>query len=152
MTTTELIANQPSGLRGWLAFMGIGITLAPVRALVDWAGAVNDPAFAQMWKSGVPLAQNIVFMTHGLSGLSLAGSVWLAFLFFGKDRRFPSHYTAFQLGTVAALVMFAAWITFATGTNVFPTLAGEIGPLGAASLIWIAYLHRSVRVANTFVK
>lgn len=150
--TTELIANEPSGLRGWLAVMGIGITVAPIRALVGWAEIAADPVMAEGLKSAVPLARNIAMATHGLSALGVAGSLWLAFLFFGKDRRFPSHYMALQLGSLAVVAAFGAWITNVTGTNVLPEMTREIAVDAIAALLWIAYLHNSKRVANTFVK
>lgn len=144
--------KRPNGLRGWLAFMGLGVALSPIRNLVEWGNFFTDKDFQFMWESGVPLARGIVLATHGISAAGTAGAFWLCFLFFAKDRRFPLHYTAIHGGIVAAMIAFATWITLATGANAYAEMMPDLGAYAIVAGIWILYLHRSERVANTFVK
>lgn len=148
--------DAPQGLGGWLVLLGIGVSVAPLKLLVDFAGML--PSFrTSTWASlttpggsGYHGMWAPVLLFEFAANLALiVFACLLVILFFRRKRVFP-----------AALVVFLGASVLVSGLDgvLASTLpVGEEGidadllrPL-ASALIWGTYVVRSARVHATFV-
>ncbi|MER8698919.1 DUF2569 domain-containing protein [Mesorhizobium sp. M1227] len=146
----------PEGIGGWLVLPMLGLMLTPILGLVqlhntDYLG-FDWQAFS--FSQGALLVAELV--TAGV--LSLTAPVLLLFFMFKRWEIFPGWYMiwAVAMPVYAILDPWAAHLVFRES---FPTLAdafdGEtmrgIYRSVWAAAVWIPYMMRSDRVANTFV-
>jgi hypothetical protein len=152
-------ASELSGIGGWLVLLAIGQVLGPLRFMAS---------AAQYYVSiDKELVQNfpIAFVGEGLLNATLAGLyIYTAILFFRKSKRFPRFCIYEFLATIFVLPVNAVWVAVTigmmSGQPVGELLQGafepsEIGQMIAAVIggcIWIPYLLKSRRIANTFVE
>jgi hypothetical protein len=146
------------GIGGWLILVAIGQVLGPIGTLVSignyYLHEVDTPMFDIL-----PL---IVYGTIALSAAYLAYSVFTTIMFFRHSRLFPRLYILQWILMAAMPLVDVAWVAITasvyTGESLtdFLTIDVEhVGQVVAALIlgpIWIAYMLRSRRVANTFVK
>jgi NAD/NADP transhydrogenase beta subunit len=149
----------PAGIGGWLLLMAFAQAAGPVKfvaSLIAYYGSMESR-----------IVQNIPVTVAGEALLNmLAGALWFyaAILFFRQSKRFPRFFTYEVIAIVVLIPVNALWVALGiyleTGRSVGPSLLSAIEPLelakavGAAVLggIWIIYLKRSRRAANTFVR
>jgi transglutaminase-like putative cysteine protease len=150
--------GEPVGLGGWLVLVGLGVTVSPIRLLVQFIqtlpsynaatwGALTTPGAARYDAAWAPL---LMFELVGNITL-LVFSVLVVWLYYGRKRQFP---------TVFSWVIVLSWLfvmadSLLTGLVPLPdpdpvNWAGDFGRLIIA-LVWVQYMRRSVRVRNTFV-
>jgi len=138
-----------SGVAGWLrVFAGVfGLTaLFQIMGLKEVAGALisENPRLVFGSQGAMKLA-----VGYGISSfLWLTCAGYAAYLFFTRDRRFPS-LMIFLLISLFFLNLLDATLASALGTSpdaVFRAIFGS----GLGVIIWSAYLLRSKRVKNTF--
>jgi hypothetical protein len=138
------------GLRGWLALVGVGFCLAPLRILRDvtqharvlqsdtWA-VLTTPGTAAYHPLWAPIILGEIVVNVGL----LSVSVLAIYLFFKKRRAFPR----------VAIGLLVAGVTIPVAAAQVD--ADDIRGLGQATVgaaIWIPYFLRSKRVRATFVQ
>ena len=154
-----LQAAEPelTGIAGWLAVVAMGQVLGPPRALqsiIRYYSALDTDLFQRF-----PLtAYGEILLNVAFFALIL----WTSILFFRHSRRFPKFFIAEWIVVGALPLIDLAWVAFtlsiASGSSVaeFLTLdRQDLTQVGAAAIIgpiWAAYILRSRRVANTFVK
>jgi hypothetical protein len=152
------VAPKLSGIGGWLILMAIGQVLGPLRFVVSMVQYYSSLDGDLLQKAPM------TFVGEGLMNAALGVLyAWTVILFFTKSKRFPRFFVYEVIATVIALPVSAAWVALAIGwetgqsagqlfLNAFELR--EIGQTIAAAIggsIWILYLLKSRRVANTFV-
>lgn len=147
-----------AGIGGWLIFIAIGQVLGPVRtgiALVKYyTSEVNGDFFTEYTLTFYgELLMNVAF---------LAFMIITAVFFFRHSRLFPRLFILELVLTATLPLIDMLWaavtVSAVSGTNIADLLSldpQDIGQVVATVIIgpiWIAYILRSRRVANTFVK
>jgi Protein of unknown function (DUF2569)/GYF domain 2 len=145
------------GIAGWLILVAIGQVLGPLRLLV-FAGEY----FEKMDKR---LLENFPLAIWGEAAMYvglLSFFVFTSVLFFRHSRKFPTFFIWQWMMLIALPFIDAAWAAISIGayTGRNPGELVSLGPeeiggsvaMTIGGAIWIAYILRSKRVANTFVK
>jgi hypothetical protein len=146
------------GIGGWLVLVAIGQVLGPIGTLVSignyYVGEIDSPVF--------DILPVIVYGKIALNAAFLAFSIFTAIMFFRHSRLFPRLYIVQLILTAALPLIGAAWVagaaSFYSGESFSEYLTmdvQEIWQVVTAVIfgpIWIVYILRSRRVANTFVK
>ncbi|HEY8156591.1 MAG TPA: DUF2569 domain-containing protein [Myxococcota bacterium] len=150
------------GLGGWLALVGLGLVISPLRLAAvliqtfppifqggTWE-ALTSPGSEVYHALWAPL---LMFELVGNSAFILV-SLILLFLFFKRSRRFPNLYIAYAVANLL-FILCDAWL----GSRVLPDepmfdpdTARELSRSLIAGAVWIPYMLNSQRVANTFVE
>lgn len=150
--------GEPAGLGGWLVLVGFGVTVSPIRVLVQFIQTLpsyNAATWGALTTPGAPRydaawAPVLMFELVGNIAL-LVFSVLLVWLFYGRKRQFP---------TVFSWVVLLSWVFLMADsllTRLVPLPDPE--PINwaadfmrfAVALVWVVYMRRSRRVRNTFV-
>ena len=151
--------HEPVGLGGWLILVGFGITISPIRILFTlsktlpgysastWA-ALTTPGMSNYHPLWAPL---LMFELFGNIAM-LVFTVLTVWLFYTKKRQFPRTF----IWVVAASIVFSLadmlLMSFVPVSDPTATeWSRQFGRMVVAA-IWIAYMLRSQRVRNTFVK
>jgi len=149
------VKPELSGIGGWLGLLAFGQVVGILRLIVS-LGQYYTTIDEQIWKK-FPTA------IWGEAALNAAG-IWLAVyttvLLFRYSRHFPRFFVWQMIMVICMPLLDLLWIAFiiagSTGQSIGSSLTlepregGQIiaGVIGA--LIWIPYVMRSRRVANTF--
>ena len=140
-----------TGIAGWLALMGLGQTFTPLLVL---SGAFKDweslqPYFAK--PIVIAAARGVAYADAALVLITLFVTV----AFWMKKASFPALYTAQWL----LLSLYPFGEAFYLSTTLSVSLASLVGSIlgqtvgpSVGGLLWVAYVHRSKRVKNTFVR
>jgi hypothetical protein len=144
--------SGPTGLGGWLALLGIGLFFGPFKLFLSlvkgWASV--DANAVQQFPVAMrgALAVEIAFLLYYLCTTTL---------FFLYSRRFPRFFIWLLIAAIFEPLVIIVWlklnlpsnfdITSVFGSEEFAQLV--VGVIGA--LLWIPYILKSKRVANTFV-
>lgn len=146
-------SNHPTeleGFGGWLMLLAIGMSLSPLRTLVDLAGSVKS--YQQL--ATVPNGALAVYGEAALYLAFLALQLVVLVSMLRRSRRFPRLFLCLWLAIPVLFVLDTVWISTMLGVPVNRLLAGDalVPPLASFVLtgLWAAYVHRSVRVKNTF--
>lgn len=154
------VAWEPAlaGRRGWLALLGLGVTLAPVRRVIDAIAILPNYSEAR-WKQ---LTTESSYEYHALHGpvltLELFGNVffvlgasYVAYLYWAKRRSFPLVFSVVQITSL--LLIFGDHVL----ASRIETLAGSVAAdaslvvLSPITLAWVLYVLSSRRVKATFL-
>lgn len=147
-----------SGIGGWLILMAIGQVLGPLRFFVSMAEYYSSLDRSLIERFPAAVIGEAIF-NAALAVLFVTTAV----LFFRTSRRFPRFFVYEILASVFSVPLAASWaavtIGMATGQPVGTIFVGtleprEVGQAIATAIvgsIWILYLYKSKRVANTFV-
>lgn len=150
------------GLGGWLALVGLGIIISPLRII----GQIF-PTYSEMFSNGGwaalttpgtevynPLWAPILFGEMAINGGLVLVWGFIAFLFFSKKAVFPKWYIGILLFTLAFILIDALVIKAVLPNEpVFDAeTTKELGRSLFVTLIWIPYMLVSKRVKATFVK
>lgn len=150
------------GLGGWLALVGLGIIISPLRII-----GVLFPTYLEMFSNGSwtelttlgtenynPLWAPILYGEMAINVGLVLSWIFIASLFFCRKRAFPKWYIGILLFTLVFILVDALAIKTVLPTE--PVLDAEtlkeLGRSLVASLIWIPYMLVSKRVKATFVK
>lgn len=159
--TIQLPNGDPklTGIGGWLALLAIGQALGPLRYLVSLIQYYSSLEWRLIQE--FPIA----FSGEALMNAAL-GSLYLytAILFFRTSRSFRKFFVYEVIATIFVLPVSAIWvgivISVQTGQSIGSIMKNafepqEVRQAAIATLVgfvWILYLYRSKRVANTFIK
>jgi Protein of unknown function (DUF2569)/Peptidase family M48 len=147
------VSSPPlTGIRGWLALLGLWMIIAPIRFVYTMIKYYSDGANLTVFHS-LPAA---------MIGELVLNLLYLAFLFyaavilFKKKRTFKKVFTiTVFMNPVTVEFLYYLWASAISDVPLatsFPAeqLAAAIGSI-IPGLLWVAYVWRSRRVANTFV-
>ena len=141
----------PIGIGGWLILMAIGQVLGPLRALAAMAMTyINKEVLFAFGEIPVSMYGGLVIDLVFVMFLIVTSTV-----FFARKRIFKIMFTIEAISLLAINPLEYLWMS-ATSTLTFGELVNpdDVGN-GLAGfiigLIWVVYLWRSKRVANTFV-
>jgi hypothetical protein len=156
---TESFDVKP-GIRGWLILVAIGLIISSLFCLY-YLFTIYLPIFMNgTWELltnsnsayYIPSIGGVVIFEVIIQFLFLVASLYLLFLFFQKNRRFPQLYIIYLVS-----IVFFGIIDYAIILSI-PSIASEVednSDLGRAiisALIWIPYITKSKLVKATFVK
>ncbi|MER8517855.1 DUF2569 domain-containing protein [Mesorhizobium sp. M0644] len=148
----------PESIGGWLVLPMLGLMLTPILGLVQLHNS-DYLGMLQNWQA-YSLSQGVLILAElVISGiLNLTAPALILFFMFKRWQIFPGWYMiwAFAMPVYAVLDPWAVHLAFPT---VVPELAdaydadtvGGISRSIWAAVIWVPYMMRSERVANTFV-
>jgi hypothetical protein len=157
-TPTPVAGPKLSGIGGWLILVAVWQVFWPLRFLVSkiWYYLTFDTT---LFKE-IPVAM----LGEGVINVALALLyAYTVFLFFSKSERFPRFFVYQIVAAVLILPVSAAWVAVSgnleTGTRAWALFenAFELWEVVLtfialiAGCIWIPYILKSRRVANTFV-
>ena len=142
-------AKPLEGFGGWLILPVIGVSLAPVRTLVDAATSVVS--YGQVL--GLPNGRLVVGIEVALNLVLLTLQIVVLVAMFRRRATFPKLFT--WLWIAAVVLPFVDLVAVALLLNV--PLAALFDSdmvrvlVGAVVMgLWVWYMHASVRVKNTF--
>ncbi|WP_426435902.1 DUF2569 domain-containing protein [Bradyrhizobium genosp. P] len=146
-----------TGLGGWLALIGFGQLAGILRFLVaigEYYSSMDGQLFEKfpttMWGEAV------------MNGAQFCLYAYTAALFFRRSRSFPRFFILQFVATICMPIVALLWaaftIAFATGRTFVEFLSfdakdtGQLIATSIAALVWIPYILKSRRVANTFTQ
>ena len=147
------------GIEGWLALLAVVQVLGLVRSVVALGRYVGSEANAELFQR-YPLT---LYGDIALMVAILAFMTWTTVLFFRHSRKFPRFFIMEWIFLAALPLVETVWVAYTLSAyysvesfaDLFTIEAQESGQIVVAVLIGAigtAYLLRSRRVANTFVK
>ncbi len=151
------VKPELTGLGGWLALIGFGQLAGILRFLVsigEYYSKMDGQLFAKfpttMWGEAV------------MNGALIWLFVYTTVLFFRRSRNFPRffifQFVAMICMPIVALLWAAFTIALATGRpfvdllSIDPKDGGQLIAALIGALVWIPYIRKSRRVANTFTQ
>jgi hypothetical protein len=150
------------GLGGWLALVGVGIIISPLRIIGQifpiYSEMFSNGSWAALTTPGTeaynPLWTPILMGEMAINGGLVLVWGFITFLFFSKKRVFPKWYIGILLFTLAFILVDALTIKAVLPNEpVFDAeTAKELGRTIFVALIWVPYMLVSKRVKATFVK
>ena len=154
--------SEVQGLGGWLILVGIGVVLGPIRLAIEFLplyyGIFTDGTFIIVTTPGNeayhPLWGALLIFEAIYNSLVLAGSVYLAYLFFTKHYFFPKLYIAIALLSLIFIPLDAWFASFVMPNQQLfddDTLKEFIRSV-VTVVIWVPYMLISLRVKNTFIE
>jgi hypothetical protein len=147
------------GIEGWLAFLAVVQVLGLVRSVVALGRYVGSDANAELFER-YPLT---LYGDIALMVAILAFMTWTTVLFFRHSRKFPRFFIMEWIFLAMLPLVDTAWVAYTLSAyyslgsfaDLFTIEPQEGGQIVAAILfgaLWTAYILRSRRAANTFVK
>lgn len=151
------VKPELTGLGGWLALVGFGQVAGILRFLVsigEYYSKMDNQLFTKfpttMWGEAV--------MNGGL--------IWLfaytTLLFFRRSRDFPRYFILQFVAAISAPIVALLWVAltialatgrpFADYLSFDPKDGGQLVATMIGAAIWIPYIRKSRRVANTFTQ
>lgn len=143
--------SEPSGFGGWLIFVLVAQTLAPLITVVQfWTTALQyGPVLDR--PGGTIVVTGEVFLNIALLAIEITSLV----LMYRMSRRFPNWFTAQCVARSLSPVLdwLLVWWIFDIPIDrlVEDGDARTAYNIIIGSVVWVIYIHRSVRVRNTFV-
>jgi len=151
----------PSGIGGWLYLVAVGLCLTPVRLVLEIGRGLRllDPA---TWHAVTtpgrpayhPLFGPLIVGELAANGILLFWTFGLLYLFFTRRRIFPPMMVTFLIVRVLIQTadLLVARLIPAAATAIGPSVYSALGGSLVLVLVWVPYLCRSQRVANTFMR
>jgi hypothetical protein len=150
-----------NGLRGWLILVGIVVVASPLRLL-----AMVAPLYYTLFTDGSwealttpggaaynPLWKFIVLTEIAVNTAIFALWLFIGFLFFTRDARFPTYFCIALIGSILFIVADAFMVNAVLPEEPAfdPDTLKELGRSVVATAIWLPYTVLSKRVKQTFV-
>ncbi|TPK63876.1 MULTISPECIES: DUF2569 family protein [unclassified Mesorhizobium] len=138
------------GFGGWLMLLAIGQVLSPLRTLADLANS------AEGYRQLLPLPNGLlaVYSEVALNLAFLALQLVVLISMLRRSRRFPQLFLVQWIAIPVVFVLDTILISSTLGVPVSQILAGDALMTPILSFVftgaWVAYVHKSVRVKNTF--
>ncbi|OBQ61129.1 DUF2569 family protein [Mesorhizobium erdmanii] len=140
------------GFGGWLMLLAIGQALSPLRTLADFANSA-DGYQQLMTLSNGPLA---VYGEVALNLAFLALQLVVLVSMLRRSHRFPQLFLFQWVAIPVVFILDTIWIVSSLGVPVNQVLAGDalVAPIASfvGTGIWVAYVYKSVRVRDTFIR
>lgn len=151
------VKPELTGLGGWLALIGFGQFAGILRFLVsigEYYSKMDGQLFAKfpitMWGEAV------------MNGALIWLFVYTTVLFFRRSSNFPRFFIFQFVATICMPIVALLWAAFtialATGRpfvdllSIDPKDGGQLIAALIGALVWIPYIRKSRRVANTFTQ
>jgi hypothetical protein len=147
-----------TGIGGWLVLVALGQILAPLKLIASLVQYYSSLDFSLIERFPLAFAGEAA-----LNALLFGLLVYMAVLFFQHSRRFPTFFIIVWIAAVLSFPVNTFWVAISlslyTGqpaNDFFTQVDGkEIGQTIGVLLwggIWVTYILKSRRVANTFVR
>lgn len=145
-----------AGLTGWLALIGLGLIVNPIinsLSLSEYFSLFNQTY-------DIPGYMMLLRFEFVAIAITIIAAIYLLFLYFKKNIKFPKHYITFQIfvAAYAALdYLFLASLTASTQeqqkiiTDTLSQYSGKVGQSIFFAIIWILYMKKSKKVKATFI-
>ncbi len=152
--------NDLEGLGGWLILVAIGIVFSPIRILF-----VTIPIYSEIFSTGSweilttpgadaynPLWGPIIIGEILVNGALIMVWLYIAYLFFTKNRVFPIFYIGIILFTLILVIVDAFSIALVLPDEPIFDLetSTELVRSIVACILWVPYMLISKRVKATF--
>ena len=137
----NIVQIVPGRLYGFVKEASVALSLATWRSLTTPELETYSPGAATLLACGALL--------------TLATAVYapvVTVLFFQKRRTFPLHFTVYMVGWVTLKFLDVAQADLIATNSQSPLAVILVFPTLVAATLWIGYVHRSERVAATFVE
>jgi Protein of unknown function (DUF2569)/GYF domain 2 len=144
--------SEPAGIGGWLALLGFGLAVAPFKSLIN---------IAKEWgELDTSLVQHFPVAMRGVLVIEIAYLLlWVcaAILFFKHSRKFPRFLIWLLIAAIFESLVAVVWLklnlpsTANISSFFVPEVVAQMIVQVIAALLWIPYILKSKRVANTFV-
>ncbi|KRR25894.1 hypothetical protein CQ14_32950 [Bradyrhizobium lablabi] len=151
------IEPELSGIGGWLGLLAFGQVMGILRQVVA-VGQYPQTISDDIWRR-FPIA---LWGEMGMYAALIGLSIYTAWLLFNHSRRFPGFFLVQMVCAIFFPIVDLFWVAtiFSVSLDqpmskfltVEPLEAGKMLVTAIASAIWISYVLRSRRVANTFTK
>lgn len=155
--TTQNNKKVNAGLGGWLFFVGLGLIAVPffqgpniLRYLSLLNQTYNIPGYMMLLRFEF-VASIAIFIA----------SIYLLFLYFKKNIKFPKYYIIFLIGTAAyTIIDYLSLASLVTPTpeqqkvitDTLSQYSSQVTKSIFFAIIWILYMKKSKRVKATFIK
>jgi energy-coupling factor transporter transmembrane protein EcfT len=146
--------TELKGLGGWLTFHWLGFILGgifgPFSLFRDYS-AIDQFARELGSEHSLTTLVEFEFFTNAVMLLAL---FWLAYLFFTKDYKYPSAFIWLWVASAALTAIDLIAVNMIVPNPDFSDpeiMKAWLGPL-VVGVVWIPYILKSRRVANTFVE
>jgi len=153
--------SELKGIGGWLIFIAIGVFLGPFIALgVDFTAYAPYFEGGDFWGSYNYVSStipnfSILFWPETLYAIILDFFLfYLLYLFIKKNKFFPVLYIRIVYVQIIYVIIDFGLVYLLLGDEYFAIGALEaraIMQLLITLIIWVPYMHKSVRVKNTFI-
>ena len=157
-----VVSPQPEGLGGWLALIGLGIIVSPVMIAIQIYNTYVPLFTKGTWnlittpgiQSYNPVLGPLLITEIAVNICMIVLWIYIAYLYFSKKCRFKNWYIAALLITLLVPIIdsIATGILFPQISTMEPKELGQTIKQAIFSGIWMAYIVKSERVRNTFVK
>jgi len=151
-------APELVGIGGWLVLVAIGQVLGPIRVLLSLGNYYVNELDSSLFETFPATVYGEVVLNVAF----FAFSVFVAIMFFRHSWLFPRLYILQWILIAALPLIDAGWVAVTASAYSGESLSEyltmdpkDIGQVIGAVIIgpiWIAYILRSRRVKNTFVK
>lgn len=151
-------AARLTGIAGWLGLVAVGQVLGPVRTMLALGRYFVSDLDSELFQR-FPLTD---YGEIALMVAFLAFMTWTTILFFRHSRKFPRFFIMEWIFMAALPLIDTVWVaitlsaysvgSFADLFTIEPQEGGQVVAAILFGSIWTAYILRSRRVANTFVK
>lgn len=142
---------EPRGIGGWLILISISVVGIPLVFGFNAISLANDALrnIDALTRAFLPM---IVVVAELIINISITlFSLYVAYLFFSHKKRFPDLCILLLVVAVAAQLFDMAMSNLLFGLEVDKHDVGGLIRSAILAGIWSSYMHRSKRVANTFV-
>lgn len=148
---------------GWLYVVGFGLFVTPfilAYGIFDSFSLVSDGSLAEI-DNLVPGLANAIWFEIIMDTALFFAVIYFIFLFRGMKSEFPKYFVWYMAVSITYLVIDYALLASLTTSSsemrdiLDATLSEEAASMAGAiigSIIWIAYMKKSKRVAGTFIK
>jgi len=148
---------------GWLYVVGFGLFVTPfilAYGIFDSFSLVSDGSLAEI-DNLVPGLANAIWFEIIMDTALFFAVIYFIFLFRGMKSEFPKYFVWYMTVSITYLVIDYALLASLTTSSsemrdiLDATLSEEAASMAGAiigSIIWIAYMKKSTRVAGTFIK
>jgi hypothetical protein len=158
-SSTATPVSGPSGFQGWLALLALGVFLSPIFTIIKLIGVAsgNDVAF---WKEFWFAIDGDIAIHSAVILMQICTAIFMVL----RSKRFMSVYIVTSICLIllvpAEVTWFSASVTWHEGTSFLHFMQRMITPdviqrsisTAIPVVIWVLYVIRSRRVANTFVR
>jgi S1-C subfamily serine protease len=144
-----------AGLNGWLALAGLGLIASP---LVTAYGLL--PYFQYLNQTyNIPGYLTLLQFEFVMGIAYVIASIYLIYLYFKKNIKFPNYYIVFLVVTIAYSILDYVWLASLTAPTpeqqkvITDALANSGSTFRTIifAIIWISYMKKSKQVKATFI-
>jgi hypothetical protein len=157
MSTIKKKKVGSSGLGGWLILVGLGLILGSILSPVGLFGYI----YLLLENIDIPGFKLVLQVNLILLSISFIADIYLLYLFFKKNKKFPFYYVISLWFMIAWAVIDYLMVTLLSAPPgelqmfldeyIYETTK-ELVKISISSIIWILYMHRSERVKATFIR